>query len=463
MTDLHPIFLPQGTEDAKPVWFVDAETWPGVRERLTPPERAFADAAGFKADAGNHLLLPGEGGALTGALFGLDKPGSSGANHFLPGKLATVLPSGRWRFATAPHDARLAALSFALGLYRFTRYRKADTKEIRLVVPDGIDGGELSRTVEGVFLVRDLVNTPSNDCGPAEIEAAVRAIAERFGAKFRSIAGDDLLKENFPLVHAVGRASSRAPRLIEFTWGEETHPRIALVGKGVSFDTGGLDIKTSAGMLLMKKDMGGAANALGLAQMIMAAKLRVRLHVVIAAVENSISGESFRPGDVIKSRKGVTVEIGNTDAEGRLILADALTLADEAAPALIVDFATLTGAARVALGPDLPAAFTGDDALAEQLARCAAAEADPCWRMPLWQPYRSMLDSRIADMNNVGTAPLAGAIVAALFLERFVERTKSWLHLDLFAWNPSSKPGRPEGGEAQTIRALMALLTDRYG
>lgn len=463
MTDLHSTLLPQGTEDAKPVWFVDAETWPGVRGRLAPPERAFADAAGFKADAGNHLLLPGEGGALTGALFALDKPGKGGANQFLPGKLAAVLPAGHWRFASAPHDARLAALSFALGLYRFTRYRKADAKEIRLVVPDGVDGVELSRTIEGVFLVRDLVNTPSNDCGPAEIEAAVGAVAGRFGAKIRSIVGDDLLKENFPLVHAVGRASSRAPRLVEFTWGEATHPRIALVGKGVSFDTGGLDIKTSAGMLLMKKDMGGAANALGLAQMIMAAKLRVRLHVVIAAVENSISGDSFRPGDVIKSRKGVTVEIGNTDAEGRLILADALALADEAAPELIVDFATLTGAARVALGPDLPAAFTGDDALAEQLARCAAAEADPCWRMPLWQPYRSMLDSRIADMNNVGTAPLAGAIVAALFLARFIERAKSWLHLDLFAWNPTSKPGRPEGGEAQTIRALMALLTDRYG
>jgi leucyl aminopeptidase len=463
VTDLHPIFLPQGTEDAKLIWFVDAETWPRVRARFAPPERVFADAAGFKADAGNHLLVPGEGGALTGVLFGLDKPGSSGANHFLPGKLATVLPSGRWRFATAPHDARLAALSVALGLYRFTRYREAEQKDIKLVVPDGVDGAELSRTVEGVFLVRDLVNTPSNDCGPAEIEAAVRGVADCFGAKFRSIVGDDLLKENFPLVHAVGRASSRSPRLVEFAWGDETHPRIALVGKGVSFDTGGLDIKTSAGMLLMKKDMGGAANALGLAQMIMAAKLRVRLHVVIAAVENSISGDSFRPGDVIKSRKGVTVEIGNTDAEGRLILADALALADESSPELIVDFATLTGAARVALGPDLPAAFTADDALAEQLARCAAAEADPCWRMPLWQPYRSMLDSRIADMNNVGTAPLAGAILAALFLARFVERAKSWLHLDLFAWNPGAKPGRPEGGEAQTIRALMALLTDRYG
>jgi leucyl aminopeptidase len=459
---LHPTFLPHGTQDATPIWFVTAETWLAARERLSAHERAFAEAAGFKPDAGIHLLLPGEGGALTGVLFALEKPGKSGVNAFLPGKLATFLPAGRWRFASQPHDARLAALAIALGLYRFTRYRKSEAKDIRLVLPEGVDGAELTRTVEAVSLVRDLVNTPSNDCGPAEIEAEARTVAERFGAKFRSVVGDELLKQNFPLVHAVGRASSRAPRLIEFTWGEEKHPRVALVGKGVAFDTGGLDIKTSAGMLLMKKDMGGAANALGLAHMIMAAKLRVRLHVVIAAVENSISGDSFRPGDVLKSRKGDTVEIGNTDAEGRLILADALSLADEPAPDLIVDFATLTGAARVALGPDLPAAFTGDDALAAALASVSASEADPSWRMPLWQPYRSMLDSRIADLNNVGTAPLAGAIVAALFLARFVERAKSWLHLDLFAWNPSTKPGRPEGGEAQTIRALMALLTERY-
>jgi leucyl aminopeptidase len=460
VTDLHPSFLPQGT-DATPIWFVTANTWPEVRDRLAPASRAFAEAAGFKPDAGSHLLLPGEGGALGGALFGIEKS-ATGTNLFLPGKLATILPAGRWRFASPPHDARLAALSFVLGLYRFTRYRKADAKEIKLLVPEGVDGAELSRVVEAVYLVRDLVNTPSNDCGPAEIEAAARTVAERFDAKFRSVVGDDLLKENFPLVHAVGRGSSRAPRLIEFTWGDETHPRVALVGKGVAFDTGGLDIKTSAGMLLMKKDMGGAANALGLAQMIMAEKLRVRLHVVIAAVENSISGDSFRPGDIIRSRKGETVEIGNTDAEGRLILADAIALADESSPELIVDFATLTGAARVALGADLPAAFTGDDALAERLARHAQVEADPLWRLPLWQPYRAMLDSKIADLNNVATAPLAGAIVAALFLARFVERAKSWLHLDLFAWNPSTKPGRPEGGEAQTIRALMALLTERY-
>jgi leucyl aminopeptidase len=460
---LHPAFFPAGTEaSVAPVWCFDAETWPAIRERLSAPERTFADAAGFKPEAGNFLLLSGPGGTIAGALFALDPPKKRGANPFLPGKLAGVLPEGAWRFASPPSDPRLAALAFALGTYRFTRYRKADAKSIRLELPDEVDGAELTRIVEAVFLVRDLVNTPSNDCGPAEIEASARTLAERFGAKFRSIVGDNLLAENFPLVHAVGRASARAPRVIEFNWGDAKHPRVALVGKGVCFDTGGLDIKTSAGMLAMKKDMGGAAQALGLAHMIMDAKLPVRLQLVIPAVENSISGNSFRPGDVLVSRKGASIEIGNTDAEGRLVLADALAFADESAPDLIIDFATLTGAARVALGPELPAAFTDDDELANALARHGAAEADPSWRMPLWPPYRSMLESKIADSNNVGSGPFAGAITAALFMSRFVEQAKTWLHLDLFAWNPSAKPGRPEGGEAQTIRALYALLAERY-
>jgi leucyl aminopeptidase len=460
---LHPVFVEARADTgATPIWCVDTATWPAVRDRLSAAERAFADAAGFKPEAGNHLLLSSPDGTIAGALFALDPPKTRDANPFMPGKLAGILPDGAWRFATPPSDPRLAALAFALGTYRFTRYRKSDARNVRLQLPDGVDGAELTRIVEAVFLVRDLINTPSNDCGPAEIEAAARALAGRFGATFRSIVGDDLLGENFPLLHAVGRASSRAPRLIEFYWGDANHPKVALVGKGVCFDTGGLDIKTSAGMLMMKKDMGGAAQALGLAHMVMDAKLPVRLQVVIAAVENSISGNSFRPGDVLPSRKGASIEIGNTDAEGRLVLADALALADESAPDLIVDFATLTGSARVALGPELPAAFTDDDELAAALARHGAAEADPSWRMPLWRPYRSMLESKIADSNNVGAGPFAGAITAALFLSRFVERTKAWLHLDLFAWNPSAKPGRPEGGEAQTIRALYALLAERY-
>lgn len=462
MTELHPLLAPTGTASARPIWLVGAETWSSVRGTLTPAARAFAEAAGFEPKPGSHLLLPGASGAVEGALFAFGKPDEAAQNAFLPGRLSAVLPAGVWRFAGSPPDPRLAVLAFALGSYRFTRYRKSDAKDVRLELPQGVDGAELTRVIEAVFLVRDLVNTPSNDCGPAEIEAAARALADRSGAMFRSIVGDDLLKENFPLVHAVGRASSRAPRLIELTWGEAKHPKISLVGKGVCFDTGGLDIKPSAGMLLMKKDMGGAANALGLAQMVMDAKLPLRLQLVIPAVENSISGNAFRPGDVLSSRKGPTIEIGNTDAEGRLILADALALADESGPDLVIDFATLTGAARVALGPDLPAVFTHDDDLAAALARHANAEADPSWRLPLWKPYQAMLDSKIADTNNVGIGAFAGAITAALFLSRFVERAKSWMHLDLFAWNPSAKPGRPEGGEAQTIRALYALIKERY-
>jgi leucyl aminopeptidase len=460
---LHRLLAPPGTADAKPIWCLDADSWPAVRERLPSAAQKFADAAGFEPKPGNHLLLPGAGGTVGGVLLALDKMGDRARNSFLPGKLAQLLPAGVWRFEAPPADPRLGALAFLLGAYRFTRYRKSEAKEVRLEVPDGVDGRELTRLVEAVFLVRDLVNTPSNDCGPAEIETAVRSVADRFGAAIRTIVGHDLLGENFPLVHAVGRASARAPRLIDLTWGDAKHPKVALVGKGVCFDTGGLDIKSDAGMLLMKKDMGGAASALGLAQMIMDAKLPVRLRLVIPAVENSISGDAFRPGDVLKSRKGLSVEIGNTDAEGRLILADALSLADEDAPDLIVDFATLTGSARVALGPELPAMFTEDEKLADEIARNAYAQSDPCWRMPMWRPYQSMLESKIADTNNVASGNFAGAITAALFLSRFVEQARSWAHFDLFAWNPATKPGRPEGGEAQTIRALYALLTARYG
>jgi leucyl aminopeptidase len=459
---LHPLFALSGAAGAKPIWCVDAESWPAARERLPGSARAFADAADFKPEAGNHLLVPDAEGAVGGVLLALDKPTERIRNPLLPGKLPPLLPSGTWRFATPPPDPRLAALAFALGAYRFTRYRKPDGKDIRIELPASVDGAELRRIVEAVFFVRDLVNTPSNDCGPAEIEDAARSLAGRFGASVRSAIGDDLLHDGFPLIHAVGRASTRAPRLIDLTWGDPRLPKISFVGKGVCFDTGGLDVKSDTGMLLMKKDMGGAATALGLAQMVMDAKLPVRLRVVIPAVENSISGNAYRPGDVLTSRKGLSVEIGNTDAEGRLILADALSLADEDAPELIVDFATLTGSARVALGPELPAAFTDDDEFAAALARRASAEADPCWRMPLWRPYQPMLESKIADTNNVASGTFAGAITAALFLARFVERARSWVHFDLFAWNPTTKPGRPEGGEAQTIRALYALLTDRY-
>lgn len=442
-----------------PVWCVRAGE--GAPSALPESARAFVTAAGFKGETGKLLLLPAADGALFGAVFGVARPES--ADPFALGALATLLPPGNWRLEGEMGDPRLAALAFALGTYRFSRYRTAPTRGVRLVVPEGVDEAAVTRAAEAISLTRDLVNTPTNDLGPAELEDAARTLAARHGARFRSIVGDALLTENFPLIHAVGRAADRAPRLLEIIAGDPDAPKVTLVGKGVCFDTGGLDLKPSAAMLLMKKDMGGAANALGLAHLLLARGAKVRLKVLIPAVENSVSGAAFRPGDIITSRKGLSVEIGNTDAEGRLVLADALALADEDAPDVLIDFATLTGAARVALGPQLPAAFTDDDAFAAELAAAATREADPLWRLPLWRPYAAMLDSKIADTNNVSSGAFAGAITAALFLDKFVSAAKTWLHLDLFAWNPSARPGRPEGGEAQTIRALDALLAARYG
>jgi leucyl aminopeptidase len=457
---MNSIFTASGTAAAIPIWFVNAANYAEVRDRLDAPARAFAGAANFNPKPGRYLVLPGAVG-LSGVLFGIEATGET-TDPFLPGSLANQLPDGFYRFANDPSDARLAALAFALGTYRFTRYRKAEARQVKLDLPQSIDREELDRVVEAVALARDLINTPANDMGPAELEGAVRALAAQHGADIKVIVGDDLLAKNFPLIHAVGRASERAPRLIELKWGDALHPRVSLVGKGVCFDTGGLDIKPDSSMLNMKKDMGGAATALALAHMVMSRKLKVRLTVLIPAVENSISGAAFRPRDIYPSRKGITVEIGNTDAEGRLVLADGLALADEDKPELIADFATLTGAARVALGPEVPAFFTDDDELANSLMGHAATENDPLWRLPLWRPYEEMLDSKVADVNNVGSGGQAGAITAALFMRRFVT-AKSWLHFDLFAWTPSAKPGRPEGGECQAARALYALLAERYG
>jgi leucyl aminopeptidase len=457
---LHPAFAPPGAI-ARPVYCVTAESWPEIRAALPAPARAFAAAAEFQAEAGKHVLVPDAQGGIAGCLFGLGKRADPAADPLQCGRLASVLPGGDWAFAALPPDPRLAAIAFALGAYRFTRFRASNKPGPRLAVPDGCDGADLTRIAEGVGLARDLVNRPANDLGPEELELAIRALAQTHGASISSRIGDDLLAQNFPLIHAVGAASDRAPRLIDLVWGDPSHPKVTLVGKGVCFDTGGLDIKPDAAMLLMKKDMGGAAAASGLAHMIMSAKLPVRLRLLVPAVENAISGRAFRPGDVFKSRKGITVEIGNTDAEGRLVLADALALADDERPDLLIDFATLTGAARVALGPEIPPAFTGDDALWHELSHHAAREADPLWRLPLYRPYMTMLDSKVADINNVGGGH-AGAITAALFLSKFVEHTAAWLHLDIFAWNPRDKPARPEGGEAQSIRALYALLSARY-
>jgi leucyl aminopeptidase len=457
---MHPAFATRsGT--AVPIWFVNDATWPALRQAFDAPVRSFADASGFEPKPAQCLLLPGAGG-LSGVLFGLEPAGKPQADPFLAGRLPALLPAGTYRFGNAPPDSRLAALAFALGSYRFARYRKQEAKEIRLELPDGVDGAELSRIVEAVALARDLVNTPANDLGPAELEAAARALAARHGAAVRSIVGEALLAENLPLIHAVGRASCHAPRLIDVTWGDAAAPKVTIVGKGVTFDTGGLDIKPESAMLIMKKDMGGAASALALAHMVMDRGLKLRLRVLVPAVENAISGSAFRPLDIYPSRKGLTVEIGNTDAEGRLVLADALALADEEAPDLMFDFATLTGAARVALGPDLPPFYTEDDALAGELLGCAAAENDPLWRMPLWRGYEPMLESKIADVNNTGTGRFAGSITAALFLRKFVTAAKSWAHFDVYAWTPAAKPGRPEGGECQAARALYALLASRY-
>ncbi len=457
---MHTVFVTAGKTQAIPIWFVHSENFDSVRQQLGERSRKFITAAGFEAKAGRLALLPDTDGALAGALFGIETAAEAGIDRFRPGQLAGVLPPGTYRFANAPHDIRLATLAFALGAYQYARYRKADARIVRLVIPDGVDGNDLTRIVEGITLCRDLINSPSNDMGPAELETACRSLAKQHGGKVQVTNGDALAK-NFPLIHAVGAGSVRAPRLIDMTWGKAGDPKITFVGKGVCFDTGGLDIKSDTGMLNMKKDMGGAATALALAHMCMSRGLKVKLRVIIPAVENSISGTSFRPRDIYASRKGLSIEIGNTDAEGRLILADALALADEDKPALIADFATLTGAARVALGPEVAPFFTDDDTLADELSRAGGAENDPLWRMPLWRPYDAMLDLKVADLNNVATGGHGGAITAALFLRRFVT-SKSWVHFDIFAWTPAAKPGRPEGAECQTARALYALLCARY-
>jgi len=422
---------------------------------------AWAEANGFAGEAGRVLVLPGSGGKAAGALFGLGKDDDEfGALAF--GALAKALPEGDWHFASKLVDPTLAAIGLRLGGYVFTRYGKKPGRNLSVTLPNGADAPRVARVCDGVFLTRDLVNTPTNDMGPDALERAIRALAGEHKAKVSAIKGDALLKANFPMIHAVGRASAEAPRLIDMVWGKKSAPKVTLVGKGVCFDTGGLDIKPSSSMLLMKKDMGGAANVLGLASMIMAARLKVRLRVLVPAVENAISSNAFRPGDVLTSRKGITVEIGNTDAEGRLILADALALADEEGPELLIDMATLTGAARVALGPDLPPFYTPDERLAAELSDAASAAADPLWRMPLWKPYDARLSSKVADVNNVTTDGFAGSITAALFLRRFVENAASWAHFDIFAWSPAERPHCPVGGEAQAIRALEALLVKRY-
>jgi leucyl aminopeptidase len=453
--------LREAPTQATPIWPVaeaDYETWLGGRDDAT---RAWLKATGFKPGAGKHRLLPGADGAVAGVVLGL----GDGADMWAWGELPRALPAGAYRVdgALTPAQATRAAIAWGLGAYRFERYKKGEEGIAQLAVPGGADAGLAEAMVAAIGLTRDLVNTPAADMGPAELADAATALAKQHGATCTVTTGDALLLRNFPMIHAVGRASSRAPRLIDLTWGAADAPKLTLVGKGVCFDSGGLDIKPASGMLRMKKDMGGAATVLGLASLVMARQLNVRLRVLVPAVENAVAGNAFRPGDILATRKGLTVEIGNTDAEGRLVLGDALTLAAEEDPALLIDCATLTGAARVALGPDLPALFCNDDALAADLARHGEAWQDPVWRMPLFAGYRERLASPVADLNNVSEGPFAGAVTAALFLERFAEPAKSWAHIDLYAWNDKGRPGRPAGGEALALRAMWGTIVERFG
>jgi leucyl aminopeptidase len=423
---------------------------------VDPVALDWAKTAGYKGETGTVLLVPSEGGALGGALFGLGNNPSE--TPYLTGRLARLLPAGDWHIETAPLTANRLTLGYGLGSYRFDRYKSETIDAPTLMIPADADATRIKRTLAGVFLARDLINMPANDMGPDALEAAFLALAAHYKAEASVVAGDDLLAQNFPLIHAVGRAAEQAPRLLKLRWGKPGHRKVTLVGKGVSFDTGGLDIKTAASMALMKKDMGGAANVMGLALMIMDAKLKIDLTVLVPVVENAISGNAFRPGDIYKSRAGLTVQIDNTDAEGRLILADALALADEGEPDLLIDMATLTGAARVALGPDLPPFFTDDEDLAHALMDASLEVDDPLWRLPLYKGYERDISAKIADLTNAPSGGMAGAITAALFLKRFVKKAKTWAHFDIFAWTPNERPHSPGGGEAQAIRALFSVL-----
>tara|TARA_R110000868_G_scaffold11031_10_gene53344 strand:- start:3738 stop:5096 length:1359 start_codon:yes stop_codon:yes gene_type:complete len=426
-----------------------------VVAQLPAAERPLA--AGFAGKPGQIVLLPSD--SISGALFGI----GNGEDAFVLGAAAFGLPEGDWQIDDMPDalNPGLVSLAWALGSYRFTLFKAAEREPARLVPPAGTDITEITSIASAAMLTRDLVNSPADIMGPEGLEAAFRKLGKQHGAKLTVTKGDALLKQNFPMIHAVGRAAGEAPRLLELEWGDPAHPRLALVGKGVCFDSGGLDLKPAAGMRWMKKDMGGAANAMGLAQLVMAAKLPVRLHVLVPAVENAVGADAFRPGDILVSRQGITVEIDNTDAEGRLVLADALSRAVEDKPDLLIDFATLTGAARVALGPEVMPFYTDDEALAAEIFAAGNAVADPLWRMPLWDGYEREIEGDISDIVNSAAIPLAGSITAALFLRRFVG-TSRWVHFDIFGWNLKDRPGRPKGGEMQGARAVYQMLKQRF-
>ncbi len=426
----------------------------------------WAKAQGFEAKPGQVLVLPNGDGEIVAVLVGCKRDDAGLADPgFALGALPSQLPAGTYTLETRLANADMALTAFLLGTYSFTAFKPAKRGAVRLATADQARERAITQA-RGIFFGRDLINTPANLLGPAALADSALGLAKAFDAEASVIIGDDLLKADnpFPMIHTVGAAAKDAPRLFDMRWngGAEDAPRITLVGKGVCFDSGGLNIKPGNSMALMKKDMGGAAAVLGLALMIMEAKLPVRLRVLVPCVENAIASQAFRPSDVLTSRKGLTVEIGNTDAEGRLVLGDALALGDEDAPDLMIDMATLTGAARVALGPDLPPFFTGDDALAGEIMAASEDQDDPVWRMPLWDRYDSAIAGKVGDISNTGNMPFAGAITAALFLRRFVEAAKSWVHVDIYGWTPSTRPGRPEGGEVQAIRALFNLIANRY-
>ncbi|RWR33433.1 leucyl aminopeptidase family protein [Sinirhodobacter populi] len=454
-------FAPDGAE-ALPLYLLEPDA--PLPAALTPAQRAFAQAQGFAGALGSLCLLPDAQGGIAAALFGYGTAARRRRGRYALAGVAAKLPAGNWRIVAdlPPGVAEVEALGWLLEGYRFDDYAALAVPEARLVCPEGLDPARIEVLAEGEALTRDLINTPPNDMGPEELDAAIRAVATRHGAEVTAVVGDDLLARGYPLIHAVGRASPRAPRLLDLRWGE-AGPELTLVGKGVCFDTGGLDIKPPSSMGLMKKDMGGAATVLGLAHMIMALKLPLRLRVLIPAVENAVGGAAFRPQDIYTSRKGLTVEINNTDAEGRLVLADALAAADEESPDLILCMATLTGAARVALGPDVPPFFTDDEALAGALASGARQAADPLWRLPFWEPYEAMIEPGIADLDNAPSGGMAGSITAALFLRRFVTETGRFAHFDIYGWQPTAQPGRPKGGACQGARAILAALPEILG
>ena len=458
----------EGSGVGVPVFLIDSAARLAA---LTPEHQTWLEAQGFKPAQRKVVLLPGHGGAIAGVVIG-SAPMNGAADplsrpELAAGLVAAQVPPGLYRLDYATGDAELMAVAWGLGAYRFRRYKSGKAEPWPLLaLPAGVDGKRVAAIVDGAAFGRDLINTPASDMGPAEIEAAARMLGNAHGATVSSIVGDALLAENFPLIHAVGRASPRAPRLIDLTWQPAAHNgplhKVTLIGKGIAFDTGGLDLKPSSGMLIMKKDMGGAAAVLAAAHMIMSAQLPVRLRVIIAAAENSVAGNAFRPLDVIKSRNGLTVEIGNTDAEGRLVLADAIALADEEAPDIIMTFATLTGAARVALGPDLPPFFTDDEAFAAEIAAAGLSVADPVWRLPFWTAYEAGLESPVADLNNVADGPFAGSIIAALFLRKFVTKARCFAHFDIYGWRQAAKALGPRGGEVNAARAVFALLAKRH-